>query len=121
LAPYRLLAVKISNFRKYKMAAAAILENREFATCQQRLNRKLAQWCRMGPLTVSAVKQFEFSKFRWRTAAILETVKSRYRLKRLIDFDEIWRDDAGPIYRKLLSIWLLYPVFIPDIFGGGET
>jgi len=31
---------------------------------------------------------------RWRTAAILKTVKSPYLCNRLTDFDEIWRDDA---------------------------
>jgi len=32
---------------------------------------------------------------RWRTAAILKTVKSPYLFNRLTDFDEIWHDDAN--------------------------
>ena len=31
---------------------------------------------------------------RWRTAAILKTVKSPYVRNRLTDFDEIWHDGA---------------------------
>ena len=31
---------------------------------------------------------------RWRTAAILRTVKSLYLCSRLTDFNEIWHDDA---------------------------
>jgi len=31
---------------------------------------------------------------RWRTDAILKTVKSTYFCNRLTDFDEIWQDDA---------------------------
>ena len=31
---------------------------------------------------------------RWRTAAILKTVKSPYVCNRLTDFDEIWHNDA---------------------------
>jgi len=31
---------------------------------------------------------------RWRTAAILKTVKSPYLRNRLSDFDEIWHDNA---------------------------
>jgi len=33
---------------------------------------------------------------RWRTAAILKTVKSPYLCNRLTDFDEIWQDDMLP-------------------------
>jgi len=35
-----------------------------------------------------------FQNPRWRTAAILKTVKSPYLRNRLTDFDEIWHDDA---------------------------
>ena len=42
-------------------------------------------------------KNFRISQIlflRWRTAAILKTVKSPYLCNRLTDFDEIWHDDA---------------------------
>jgi len=35
-----------------------------------------------------------FQNPRWRTAAILKTVKSPYLRNRLTDFDEIWHADA---------------------------
>jgi len=39
-------------------------------------------------------KKIEFKNPRWRTAAILKTVKSPYLVTGLTDFDEIWHDDA---------------------------
>ena len=48
----------------------------------------------MGLLTVQTVEKFEFLNPRWRTAAILKTVKSPYLRNRLTDFDEIWHSDA---------------------------
>jgi len=45
-------------------------------------------------LTAQTIKKFEFPNPRWRTAAILKTVKSPYLCNRLTDFDEIWQDDA---------------------------
>ena len=49
----------------------------------------------MSRLTVQTVKNVNFQNPRWRTAAILKTVKSPYLRNRLTDFDEIWRDDAN--------------------------
>jgi len=40
------------------------------------------------------LKYFNFQNQRWRTAAILKTVKSPYILNRLTEFDEIWHADA---------------------------
>ena len=39
-------------------------------------------------------KKLNFQNPRWRTAAILKTVKSPYLRNRLADFDEIWHDGA---------------------------
>jgi len=72
------------------MAAAATLKITEVAISPQRFDRSLrnlVQWCKMGLLT--AIKNP-----RWRTSAILKTVKSPYLGKRLIDFDEIWHADV---------------------------
>jgi len=65
LATYRGYVVKISNFSKTKMAAAAILKTTKIAISQQRIGRSLrnlAQLCKMGLLTVQTVKKFEFLK-----------------------------------------------------------
>jgi len=48
----------------------------------------------MGLLTFPTVKTFNLTNPRWRTAAILKTVKLLYLCNRLADFDEIWHDDA---------------------------
>jgi len=40
------------------------------------------------------LKNLNFQNPRWRTAAILKTVKSPYIRNRLTDFDEIWHADA---------------------------
>jgi len=40
------------------------------------------------------LKNLNFQNPRWRTAAILKTVKSLYLRNRLTDFDEIWHSDA---------------------------
>jgi len=40
------------------------------------------------------LKNWNFTNPRWRTAAILKTVKSPYVCNRLTDFDENWHDDA---------------------------
>jgi len=39
-------------------------------------------------------KKLNFTNPRWRTAAILKTVKLPYLYNRLSDFDEIWHGDA---------------------------
>jgi len=49
----------------------------------------------MGLLTAEIVKNLNFQNPRWRTAAILKTVKSPYLSNRLTDFAEIWRGEAN--------------------------
>jgi len=49
----------------------------------------------MGLLTAQIVKKLNFQNPRWRTAAILKTVKSPYLCNRLTDFDKIWHGKAG--------------------------
>ena len=56
--------------------------------------RNLIRWCKMGLLTALTVKKSNFTNPRWRTAAILRTVKSPCVCNRLTDFDEIWHDDG---------------------------
>ena len=56
--------------------------------------RNLARLCKIGFLTVLAVKKLNFQNPRWRTAAILKTVKSPYLRNRLTDFNTIWHADA---------------------------
>ena len=79
------------------MAAAAMLTITKIAIYLQRFDRCLrnfVRWCKMGILTASTVKKSNFKNPKWRTAAILTTVKSPYFCSRLTDFDEIWHDDA---------------------------
>ena len=57
--------VKISNFSKTKMAAAAILKVTKIAISPQQFDRSLqnlARLCKIGLLTVLTVKKFEFPK-----------------------------------------------------------
>ena len=61
LAPYRGSSVKISNFWKSKMAAAAILKTTKIAISPQRFDR-LVCWCKMDLLTSPTVKKFQFHK-----------------------------------------------------------
>jgi len=89
--------VKISNFSKNKMAAAAILTISKIAISLQQFDRSLrnlARLCKIGLLTVSAAKKFEFPKSNMAEVAILKTVKSPYLSNRLTDFDEIWHADV---------------------------
>ena len=80
------------------MAAAAMLKITKIAIYPQRFDRSLrnlVRWCKMGLLTAPAVKKnSNFTNPRWRTAAILRTVKSPYLCSRLSNFDEIWHNDA---------------------------
>jgi len=65
LAPYGGQTVKISNFSKTKMAAAAILKVTKIAISPQQFDRSLqnlARLCKIGLLTVLTVKKFEFPK-----------------------------------------------------------
>jgi len=57
--------VKISNFSKTKMAAAAILKILKIVISHQQFDRSLrnlARLCKIGLLTVLAVEKFEFPK-----------------------------------------------------------
>jgi len=59
--------VRISNFSKTKMAAAAILKISKIAISHQQFDRSLrnlARLCKIGLLTVLAVKKFEFPKYK---------------------------------------------------------
>jgi len=49
----------------------------------------------MALATAPTVKKLNFKNPRWRTAAILKTVKPPYLCNRLTDFDEIWQKDAS--------------------------
>ena len=65
LPPYSGAMVKISNFWKSKMAAAAILKITEIAISPQlsdRSLRNLVHWCKLCLLTTTTVKKFEFHK-----------------------------------------------------------
>ena len=66
LAPYSGKTIKISNFWKFKMAAAAIWKITKIAISPQRFDRSLrnflVRWCKMGLLTAPTVKKFDFHK-----------------------------------------------------------
>jgi len=55
------------------------------------------------------LKNFIFHNPRWRTAAILETVKSPYLRNHLTDFDGIWHDDAD--WPPTGDISFKFPIF----------
>jgi len=57
------------------MAAAAILENRKTAISQQPILTKFSKMMQNGFLKRLAVKKLSFKNLRWRTAAILKSVK----------------------------------------------
>jgi len=59
-----------------------------------RSSRNLARLCKMCFLTVQRVENLNFQNPRWRTTAILKTVKSPYLRNSLTDVDEIWHSDA---------------------------
>jgi len=65
LTPYSGKTIKISNFWKFKMAAAAIWKITKIAISPHRFDRSLrnlVRWCKMGFLTAPAVKKIEFHK-----------------------------------------------------------
>ena len=65
-------------FRKSKMVAAAILENRKITIPRLRLerfHRNLAQWCSLTLLNVPAVKNLKILKSTMAAAAILKNWK----------------------------------------------
>ena len=84
-------------FWKFKMLAATILKNhknRIVPTTGWPFFTKFGALMKNGLLTFSTVKNLNFTNPRWRTAAILKTVKLPYLCNRLTDFDEIWHGDA---------------------------
>ena len=104
--------VKILNFRKSKMAVAAILKNhknRDISAMVWLTFTKFGMLMQNGPLNISTVKKLNFTNPRWWTVAILKTVKFLYLCNRLTDFDEIWHGDA---HWPLTVDWLLkFPIF----------
>ena len=81
---------KNSNFWKSNMAAAAILKITKIAISPQLFDRSLRNlvwWCKMGLLTSPTVNKLNFKSQRWRTNAILKTVKSPYLCNLLTDSD----------------------------------
>jgi len=71
------------------MAAAAILKISKIAISRQQFDRSLrnlARLCKIGLLTVLAIKKLNFQNPRWPSAANLKTVKWPYLRNRLTDF-----------------------------------
>jgi len=96
--PLQRTTVKISNFSKSKMAAAAILKITKIAISQQRFDRSLQIWypdAKWTSLPLRPSKKLTFTNPRWRTAAILKTVKLPYLCNRLTEFDEICYGDSN--------------------------
>jgi len=69
--------VKVSYYRNYSIDSSHILQND-----------------RNHQLVVVGGPNKRQTNPRWRTAAILKTVKSPFLRNRLSDFDEIWHDKA---------------------------
>ena len=91
------ILLKFRIFQKTRWRRPPSLKNTKIAISQQRIgrsSRNLARLCKMGLLTTETVKMWNFQNRRWRTDAILKTVKSPYLRNRLTDFDEIWHGDA---------------------------
>ena len=90
LAHYRGSSVKISNFWKSNMAAAAVFKITKIAISPQSFDRSLrnlVRRCKMGLLTSHTVKKLNFKNPKWRTAAIVKTIKSPYLCNVLANFD----------------------------------
>ena len=99
--------LKFRNFENLRWRQPPYWKNQKIAISQQWLDRflqNLAQWCRMGSLTVSAVNILNFKNSRWWTAVMLRTVKLWYLHKHLDEFDKIWHDNA---YWLPIAYWLL--------------
>jgi len=72
------------------MAAAAIFKITKIAISPQSFDRSLrnlVRRCKMGLLTSYTVKKLNFKNPKWRTAAIVKTIKSPYLCNLLADFD----------------------------------
>jgi len=78
----------------------------------------LARLCKIVLLTVLAGKKLNFHTPRWRTAAILKTVKSPYLCNRLTDFVEIWHD--GAYWPPTGGTPLKFQIFQKKQDGGGR-
>ena len=81
------------------MAAAAILKkSQKLRFSQLRFDlslRNLIMLMQNGRLNLAdRLRILNFTNPRWRTAAILKTVKLPYLCNRFTDFDEIWHGDA---------------------------
>jgi len=91
--PYRGQIAKNFEFLKISNGGGGHFENHEkIAISRQKIDRSLrnlARLCKMGLLTVQAVKIFNFENPRWPTTAILKTVQWPYLRNRLTDFDKI--------------------------------
>jgi len=99
--------LKFRNFENLRWRQPPYWKNQKIAISQQWLDwflQNLAQWCRMGSLTVSAVNILNFKNSRWWTAVMLRTVKLWYLHKHLDEFDKIWHDNA---YWLPIAYWLL--------------
>jgi len=81
------------------MTAAAILKNHkncDITAWDWPIFAKFGMIVQIGSLNhPDRLKNLNFQNPRWRTAAILKTVKSPYRLNRLTDFDKNWHNDAN--------------------------
>ena len=90
--------VKISNFSKTKMAAAAILKKTQKSRYHNNGLTDLGEiwhdYAKWVSLLRRPLQNLNFQNPRWRTAAILKTVKSPYLRNRFTDSDEIWHGDA---------------------------
>jgi len=70
----------------------------------------LGKWVKYNEifLYIPFIHELTYTNPRWRTAAILKTVKSPYLCNRLNDFDEMWHDDAHwpPTADRPLKFWI---------------
>jgi len=74
--------------------SAPVCQHADHATCDVRSKRPHLRTACVGLLTLQPLKNLNLKNSRWLTAAILKTVKSSYLCNRLIDFNEIWHNDA---------------------------
>jgi len=98
------LSLKFRIFENSRWRRPPSWEITQISTSPQRCDRSLrnlVRWCKVAPLTAPTVKKLNFKNPRWRTAAILKTVKSPYLCNLLTDFDWISHGDAC----RFLSAW----------------
>ena len=90
-------SLKFSIFHKTRWRRSLSSKATQIAISQQgidRSSRNLASLCKMCLFSAQTVKKMNFQNPRWRTAAIVKTVKSPYLRNRLTDFDKIWHGGA---------------------------